>query len=115
MPHPNPWGTPCEVRLQLTTQGGRPLATKTVRSRTKKVSRANPGNNNGNSVENAILLGLKGKDRERVTAKLEAVDLPVHTVLHEAERAIQIAFFPNDGPASISEGLPSGKNRRGRA
>ena len=70
-----------------------------------------PGpNGNGNAkLQNEILMALPDRDRTALSAMLEFVDLPVQTVLNEAEQPIKFAYFINAGLASILIVLPDGK------
>jgi CRP-like cAMP-binding protein len=77
------------------------MSRKTVHRQTKNADSERLSRSREGAVENKILLGLTPKDRGAVMAILEAVDLPTHTVLHEAERPIQFAYFLNKGLASI--------------
>jgi CRP-like cAMP-binding protein len=59
--------------------------------------------------ENDILSGLPDKDGAGVLAKLEAVDLPTHTILNEAEESIKYGYFITGGLASVLNMLSDGK------
>jgi CRP-like cAMP-binding protein len=60
-------------------------------------------------LHNDILSALPDKDRAAVLAKLEAVDLPTHTILNEAEEAIKFGYFVTGGLASVLNLLADGK------
>src|SRR5271154_83971 len=85
------------------------MSRKTAHRQTRNAVREWPSGGRGSTVENEILLALTPKDRGAVMARLEAVDLPTHMVLHEAEQPIQFAYFPNKGLASILTVIPGGK------
>lgn len=76
------------------------------RSITGKSKQANGLNG---KVLNAIILGLPRKEREAVTSKWEAVNLPTHIVLAEQETESQFAYFLNSGLASILTVMHNGK------
>jgi CRP-like cAMP-binding protein len=65
---------------------------------------------NGQSVFNKLLLGLPSQECASVLAKMEFVNTPTHTVLHEAEETIKFAHFPNDGLASVLNVMSDGKS-----
>ncbi len=65
---------------------------------------------NGQTVFNKILLGLPSKECANVLEKMEFVDTPRDTVLHEAEEAIKFAHFPNAGLASVLNVMSDGKS-----
>jgi CRP-like cAMP-binding protein len=60
-------------------------------------------------LQNDILSALPDKDRAAVLAKLEAVDLPTHTILNEAEQPIKFGYFITGGLASVLNMLSNGK------
>jgi len=62
------------------------------------------------SNHNKILLGLPRNEHDSVFKKLEWVDLPTHTVLHEAGVPIEFGYFINGGLASILTVMPNGKS-----
>jgi CRP-like cAMP-binding protein len=62
-----------------------------------------------NPLQNAILLSLSAKESKVVLDALEWVDLPTHTVLHEAGQDIEFGYFINGGLASILNVMADGK------
>lgn len=62
------------------------------------------------AIQNKILLGLPRKERDSVWRKLEWVDLPTNTVLHEAGQSIKFGYFINSGLASILNVMSNGKS-----
>jgi CRP-like cAMP-binding protein len=83
-------------------------------SRKSPVLRSNNGSKStvdghGNAIHNRILLGLPRKESDPLSRKLEWVDLPTHTVLHEAGRPIKFGYFINGGLASILNVMSNGK------
>ena len=52
-------------------------------------------------MQNEILMALPDRDRAALLTKLEFVDLPVQTILNEAEQSIKFGYFMNSGLASI--------------
>ena len=65
---------------------------------------------NHNKVQNLILLGLPADELNGATKKLEFVDLPTHSVLHEAGEAVTHAYFINSGLASVLNVMTDGKS-----
>jgi len=68
------------------------------------------GNGAGNQVRNLILLGLPAGEYSEVFKKLEFVELPTHSVLHEAGERINYAYFIDSGLASVLNVLSDGKS-----
>jgi CRP-like cAMP-binding protein len=65
---------------------------------------------NLNRVQNLILLGLPADESNSVFKKLELVELPTHSVLHEAGETIAYAYFINGGLASVLNVMTDGKS-----
>jgi CRP-like cAMP-binding protein len=84
------------------------VATKS-RSRTKNAVRASLNGTQGKSNQNGILLALPRTERDWISEKVEWVDLPLHSVLHEAGRPIQFGYFVNGGLVSILNVMSNGK------
>jgi CRP-like cAMP-binding protein len=63
-----------------------------------------------NAIRSAILVGLPPDERNRVLSKAELVDLPVHTVLHEAGVPIRYAYFLESGLSSFLNVMADGKS-----
>ena len=61
-------------------------------------------------IENAILLSLPRKERERVLSKSQFVVLPARTILTERAEPIEFGYFLNSGVASILHVLSDGKS-----
>lgn len=64
----------------------------------------------GNSVRNAILLGLPINERDIIISKSELVHLPLRTILNEMSEPVKFAYFLNSGLASILTVLSDGKS-----
>ncbi|HEX4002932.1 MAG TPA: Crp/Fnr family transcriptional regulator [Candidatus Acidoferrales bacterium] len=62
------------------------------------------------TVRNSLLLDLPPNQRAAVRAKMQFVELPLRTVLNEAEEPIEFAYFINGGCASILSVMPDGKS-----
>ena len=80
-----------------------------------KSSRVQPRNgstsrSDGKVNHNGILLGLSRSESDSVFEKLEWVNLPTHTVLHEAGQPIEFGYFINGGLASILTVMANGKS-----
>src|ERR1700722_5854320 len=60
--------------------------------------------------QNKILLGLPRKEHDSVFDKLEWINLPTQTVLHEAGVPIEFGYFINGGLASVLTVMPNGKS-----
>ena len=60
--------------------------------------------------QNRILLALPRKEYDSVFKKLEWVDLPTPSVLHEAGVTIEFGYFINDGLASVLTVMANGKS-----
>ena len=85
------------------------MATLTSRVRSSNDLASASDGNQQKTNQNAILLGLPRKEHDSVIKKLEWVDLPTHTVLHEAGVPIEFGYFINDGLASILTVMSNGK------
>src|SRR6202035_3824793 len=57
-----------------------------------------------------ILATLPGKERARILAKSELVNLPARTILGERGHAIEFGYFLNSGVVSIIHVLSDGKS-----
>jgi CRP-like cAMP-binding protein len=73
------------------------------------ISGPNGDGNKKMPIENEILLALPEKERAAVFAKLEAVNLPTHAILNEAEQPIKFGYFIDTGMASVLNVLSDGK------
>jgi CRP-like cAMP-binding protein len=73
---------------------------------------ATPAGTDGNSnkIQNLILLGLRADELSAATRKLQFVELPTHTVLHDAGEPLTHAYFINGGLASVLSVLADGKS-----
>ena len=71
-----------------------------------------PAGTDGNQhkIQNLILLALPADELHSVAVKLEFVELPTHSVLHEAGEAVTHAYFINSGLASILNVMTDGKS-----
>src|ERR1700689_1679817 len=65
---------------------------------------------NRNHILNLILLGLPADELSAATRKLEFVELPTHTVLHEAGEPLTRVYFINSGLASVLTVMSDGKS-----
>jgi CRP-like cAMP-binding protein len=65
---------------------------------------------NSNKIQNLILLGLPADELTAATRKLHFVELPTHTVLHEAGESLTHAYFVNSGLASVLSVMTDGKS-----
>jgi len=63
----------------------------------------------GKAVSNVILRSISDKDYASLRPHLEYVTLPSHLILHEADRAVEFAFFPNRGLISLVVLMKNGK------
>jgi len=63
-----------------------------------------------NHIHNLILLGLPADELNAVAKKMELVELPTHSVLHEAGEPLEHAFFINSGLASVLNVMSDGKS-----
>jgi CRP-like cAMP-binding protein len=68
-----------------------------------------PSGNGYGKLQNEILKALPERDRSALLAKLEFVDLPIQTILNEAEQPIKFGYFVNAGLASVLSVLSDGK------
>ncbi|MGA9568721.1 MAG: Crp/Fnr family transcriptional regulator [Candidatus Acidiferrales bacterium] len=73
---------------------------------------ASPTGSDGtsNKIQNLILLGLPADELTAATRKLQFVELPTHTVLHEAGEPLTHAYFINSGLASVLSVMTDGKS-----
>jgi CRP-like cAMP-binding protein len=73
---------------------------------------AGPGTVDGdrNHIQNLILLGLPADELNAVARKMELVELPTHSVLHEAGEPLAHAYFINGGLASVLSVMADGKS-----
>ena len=58
-------------------------------------------NGAGKAVKNRILLSLPDHLYRQVRSHLEFLELPHHLVLHEPNRKLEFAYFPNSGMISL--------------
>jgi CRP-like cAMP-binding protein len=65
---------------------------------------------NRNNILNLILLGLPPHELTAAVKKLEFVELPTHSVLHEAGEPLTHAYFINSGLASVLNVMTDGKS-----
>ena len=63
-----------------------------------------------NHILNLILLGLPAGELTAAVTKLEFVELPTHSVLHEAGEPVTHAYFINSGLASVLNVMTDGKS-----
>jgi CRP-like cAMP-binding protein len=63
-----------------------------------------------NNILNLILLGLPAHELTAAGKKLEFVELPTHSVLHEAGETLTHAYFINSGLASVLNVMTDGKS-----
>jgi CRP-like cAMP-binding protein len=66
-------------------------------------------NGAGKPVRNEILLAIRQEEYEIVQPYLEYLNLPHHLSLHEPNRAIEYAYFPNRGLISLVVETEDGK------
>lgn len=62
------------------------------------------------AIRNTILLGLPTREIEAVFEKLERVDFPAHTVLHQPGESIEFGYFIDGGLASLLAVMSDGKS-----
>lgn len=62
------------------------------------------------NLQNTILLGLPGKEREYMLSRCERVGLPKHAVVNEAGQTIDAAYFVNSGLVSLLTVMSDGKS-----
>lgn len=77
--------------------------------------RTNSNSNNGAhrltaTIQNSVLRSLPRKEYSAVFEKLEFVDLPSQTVLHQPGEPIPFGYFMNEGLASILNVMSDGKS-----
>jgi CRP-like cAMP-binding protein len=65
---------------------------------------------NSNKIQNLILQGLSADESSAAVRKMEFVELPTHTVLHEAGEPLTHAYFINGGLASVLNVMTDGKS-----
>lgn len=65
---------------------------------------------NRNNIQNLILLGLPDDELHAATKKMEFVELPTHSVLHDAGEPVTHAYFINSGLASVLNVMSDGKS-----
>jgi CRP-like cAMP-binding protein len=65
---------------------------------------------NSNKIRNLILLGLPADELNAAARKLQFVELPTHTVLHQAGEPLTHAYFINGGLASVLNVMTDGKS-----
>jgi CRP-like cAMP-binding protein len=65
---------------------------------------------NGNHILNLILLGLPAGELSAAASKLEFVELPTHTILHEPGETLTHAYFIDSGLASVLSVMTDGKS-----
>jgi CRP-like cAMP-binding protein len=65
---------------------------------------------NRNHIQNLILLGLPAGELSAVAKKMEFLELPTHSVLHEAGELLAHAYFINTGLASVLNVMTDGKS-----
>ena len=62
------------------------------------------------TVRNSLLLKLPAEETLAIVSGMELVELPVRTILNEAGRPIEFAYFLNGGCGSILNVMPDGKS-----
>jgi CRP-like cAMP-binding protein len=72
--------------------------------------RKSRSDDDGNVIQNRILLELPKEEFELVLSKLLFLDLRLHDVLQEAGQPIQYCYFPNTAMASILNVMTDGKS-----
>jgi CRP-like cAMP-binding protein len=65
---------------------------------------------NNNKIQNLILLGLPAAELNAAKKKMEFVELPTRTVLHEAGEPLTHAYFIGGGLASVLSVMSDGKS-----
>jgi CRP-like cAMP-binding protein len=65
---------------------------------------------NRSQIQNLILLSLPADELHAAIKKLEFVDLPTHSILHEAGEPITHAYFVDSGLASVLSVMTDGKS-----
>jgi CRP-like cAMP-binding protein len=86
------------------------MADKVKRLGVKPSSAVAPADGDGRANENAILAGLPGKERARLLAKSEFVNLPARAILSEMSEAIEFGYFVTSGVISIIRIMSDGKS-----
>src|SRR5579863_5818164 len=64
----------------------------------------------GNNIQNLILLALPADELQAAVKKMEFIELPTHSVLHEAGEPVTHAYFINSGLASVLNVMTDGKS-----
>jgi CRP-like cAMP-binding protein len=84
------------------------MATPKLPHRVNAIPVGTDGNRSG--ILNLILLGLPAYELNAAVKKLEFVELPTHSVLHEAGEPLTHAYFINSGLASVLNVMTDGKS-----
>ena len=84
------------------------MATPKLPRRVNAIPAGTDGNRN--DIQNLILLGLPADELNAAVKKLEFVELPTHSVLHEAGEPLTHAYFINSGLASVLNVMTDGKS-----
>jgi CRP-like cAMP-binding protein len=74
------------------------------------IARSADTDGNRNNIQNLILLALPADESSAAVKKMEFVDLPTHSVLHEAGEPVTHAYFINSGLASVLSVMTDGKS-----
>jgi len=64
----------------------------------------------GNTIDNLLIRGLKGKECSQILNSLELVRLKLHQTLHEAGEVIRSVYFLNGGLGSVLTVQPDGRS-----
>jgi CRP-like cAMP-binding protein len=86
------------------------MADKSVHKHLKPLRRSPRQDSDGSAILNSILLGLPPNEFKAVSAKMEFVSLPTHTVLNEMDVPIKFGYFINSGLASVLNVMLDGKS-----
>src|SRR5579862_1944462 len=81
----------------------------TQKSHSKNAAKSSVNGTYEKSNRNTILLALPRNERDWISEKVEWVDLPLHSVLHETGQPIRFGYFINAGLASILNVMSNGK------
>jgi CRP-like cAMP-binding protein len=84
------------------------MATPRLPSRVTARSADTDGNRN--NIQNLILLALPADELHAAAKKMEFVELPTHSVLHDAGESVTHAYFINSGLASVLSVMTDGKS-----
>jgi len=84
------------------------MATPKLPSRVTAWSADTDGNRS--SIQNLILLALPADELHAAAKKMEFVELPTHSVLHDAGEPVRHAYFINSGLASVLSVMTDGKS-----